>query len=136
MTTAENVNDDRPLAQITAIELPNPRFLTMRADNVTFLVFTRTTGKLLSLLATPASRQISYSARCAFTVVANVLADMILTKQRFPTLMTARPVGKKSDSTTGRRIGTRAYQRNSILAAVTRILDSDHAWRTGAGMAR
>ena len=108
----------------------------MRTEDVTFFIFTRTTSKLLSLLATPASRQISYGARSAFTVVANVLADVILTRQRFPAFMAARPIGKKSDSTTGRWIGTRAYQRDSILAAVTRILDSDHAWRTGAGMAR
>ena len=108
----------------------------MRTEDLTFLIFTRTTSKLLSLLATPTCRQIGYGARSTFTVVANVVTDVILTRQRFPTLLAARPIGKKSDSTTGRRISTRAYQRNSILAAVTRILDSDHARRTGTWMAR
>ncbi len=131
-----NVTADRPLAHITAVKLPDPRLLTMRTEDVTFLIFTFTTSKLLSLFATPASHQISYGARSAFAVMANVLADVILTRQSFPALLAARPIGKKSDSTTSRWVSTRAYKRNGILAAVTRILDSDLAWRTWPGMAR
>jgi hypothetical protein len=82
----------------------------MRTEDVTFLIFTHTASKLLSLLATPASRQIGHGARSAFTVVANILADVILTRQWFPALLAARPIGKKSNSPTGCRISTRAYK--------------------------
>lgn len=110
VTATGIVKDDRPFANITAVKLPDPRLLTMRTEDVTFLIFNRATSKLLTLIATPASRQISHGARSAFAVVANVLADVILTRQWFPALLAARPIGKKNDSPTGRRISTRTYK--------------------------
>lgn len=70
----------RPLARIVTAELPSPRLITIRSENVAFLDIAFTAGDRLLLLATPTSYQVSYGAWEAFAIMAKFLADVVATR--------------------------------------------------------
>jgi hypothetical protein len=68
--------------------------------------------------------------------MAKFLADVVSTGQRLPAFASARSVLKEIDLSASCRVSTRAYKRDNLFSTVARILDGNHAWRTGTRVAR